>query len=166
MPPHPAHHHGPGVSTTAPDGTTVNVNVMMPGYRPVGQLRINRGLLKLILLGMVTCGIYPLILFSSVSTDINIIAQRYDGRKTMHYILMILISPFTCGILAIVWYHKISERIGNELMRRGIAYNFGAGTYWIWFWLGSLLFGIGPLVYMHKMLTAMNLLSADYNVNG
>ena len=104
---------------------------------------------------------------SGVSTDINIIAQRYDGRKTMHFCLLVfLISPITCGIAALVWYHKLSDRIGNELRRRGIPYGFGAGTFWLWAIVGNLLFGIGPLVYMYKMFKAMNMLSADYNVNG
>lgn len=34
-----------------------------------------------------------------------------------------------------------------------------------WCILGSLIL-VGPFIYTHKLLTAMNLLSADYNVNG
>jgi hypothetical protein len=70
---------------------------------PVGQLRTNRSLLKFILLGIITFGIYPLIIFTGISNDINIIASRYDGRRTMHYCLLIfIIAPITFGIGAIV----------------------------------------------------------------
>ncbi len=133
---------------------------------PVGQLKTNRGLIKFILLSLITFGIYGLVVLSAVSTDINVIAGRYDGKKTMHYCLIFFIfTALTFGIAPLVWYHRISARIGNELKRRGIAYSFGAGSFWGWNILGSLI-AIGPLVYLHKLLKAMNLLSTHYNVNG
>lgn len=120
---------------------------------PVGQLKTNKGLLKTILLSIITFGIYPLVVMSAVSNDINIVASRYDGKKTM------------LGIGGIVWSHKISNRIGAELRRRGVAYSFGASDYWLWNVLGSLIV-IGPFVYLHKLFKATNLMNADYNVNG
>ena len=134
--------------------------------RPVAQLSTNRGLAKYILLSIITFGIYGLVAMSSVSTDINTIATRYDGKKTMHYCLMFFIfSWLTFGIAPIVWFHKVSSRIGSELYRRGIAYSFGASSYWLWAVLGSFIF-VGPFVYYHKLFKAMNLLAADFNVNG
>lgn len=134
---------------------------------PVIQLKTNRGWLKTILLSIITLGIYPLVLFSCISSDINTIASRYDGKKTMHFCLLaFIITPITFGIGAIVWYHRISARIGKELTRRAIPYSFGAGSFWGWNVLGSLLFGIGPIIYLHKLCKSMNLLSADFNING
>ena len=133
---------------------------------PVAQIHTKRGLLKFILLNIITFGIYSIVYFSSISSDINIIASRYDGKKTMHFCLLIfLVAPITCGIAAIVWYHKISARIGAELSRRGIAYSFGAGSFWGWNVLGSFI-AVGPFVYLHKLSVAMNLLCADYNQKG
>ena len=135
-------------------------------FVPARKLKTNRGLIKLILLSIITFGIYPLVIMSSISSDINVIASRYDGKKTMHFCLLAFIfTGLTLGIAPIVWYHRISKRIGNELKRRGIAYSFGAGSFWGWSVLGSLI-AIGPLVYTHKLFKAMNKLSADYNVNG
>ena len=133
---------------------------------PVAQLKTNKGLLKTILLSLITFGIYPLVVMSAVSNDINVVASRYDGRKTMHYLLLLfIVAPLTLGIGAIVWSHNISDRIGNELKRRGIAYSFGAGSFWGWCVLGSLI-GIGPLVYMHKLFKAVNLMNGHYNIYG
>ena len=127
-------------------------NTYTPSTAPVAQLKTNRGLIKLILLSLITFGIYPLVLWSSVSNDINTIATRYDGKKTTHYLLMAFVfSWLTFGIAPFVWSHKICARIGNELKRRGIGYSFGAGTFWGWNILGALI-GIGPLVYTHKLL--------------
>lgn len=133
---------------------------------PVGQLKTNKGLLKTILLSLITLGIYPLVVMSAVSNDINIVASRYDGKKTMHFCLLaFIIAPITFGIGSIVWYHRISNRIGAELQRRGIAYSFSAADFWLWSVLGSLI-AVGPLVYMHKMFKAVNKMNAHYNVNG
>ncbi len=138
-------------------------NVSAP---PVGKLKTNRSLLKYILLSIITFGIYGLVVMSNVSTDINTIASRYDGKKTMHYCLVVFIfAGLTLGIVPLVWHHRISNRIGNELKRRGISYNFSASTYWLWNILGSMIV-IGPFVYTHKMLKSMNLLAENYNING
>lgn len=137
------------------------------GAAPVGQLKTNRGLLKLILLNFLTLGIYGLVVMSNISSDINLIAGRYDGRKTMHYCLVLFIfSWLTLGIYPVIWTHQLCSRIGNELRRRGIAYyDFDASTFWLWGVLGSLIV-VGPFIYTHKLLKAMNLLAANYNIRG
>ena len=137
-----------------------------PTMAPACRLSTNRGLLKYILLSIITFGIYGLVVMSKVSTDINIIATRYDGRKTMHFLLITFIfAGLTFGIAPLVWYHRLSDRIGNELIRRQIGYSFSAASFWLWNILGSLII-IGPFVYIHKLLRAMNLLSQSYNTYG
>ena len=88
---------------------------------PVGQLKTNKGLLKTILLSIITFGIYGIVVMSSVSNDINVVASRYDRKKTMHYCLLVfLVGPLTLGIGYIVWNHKLCNRIGAELRRQGL----------------------------------------------
>lgn len=143
------------------------MNNKPPVSPPAEKLKTNRGLIKFILLSAITFGIYGLVVMSVASSDINIIASRYDGKKTTHYCLMaFLFSWLTLGIAPFVWYHKISARMGAELKRRGMNYSFGAGSFWGWYILGSFLFGIGPLVYTHKFLKSMNLLCSHYNYYG
>lgn len=133
---------------------------------PANKRKTNKSLIMYILLSAITFGIYGLVVMSSVSNDVNIIASRYDGKKTMHYLLVsFIVAPITFGIAGIVWTHRISNRIGNEVKRRGIAYNFSAADFWLWGVLGSFIF-VGPFVYMHKLFKATNLMCADYNVRG
>lgn len=133
---------------------------------PMAQLKTNRSLAKFILLSFITLGIYPLVVMSGISSDINTIASRYDGKKTMHFCLMsFIVAPLTLSIYALIWYHQISDRIGNELKRRGIPYNFGASDFWLWNILGSMIL-VGPFIYTAKLIKAMNLLAEDYNVRG
>lgn len=143
-----------------------NNNNYQENAMPLAQLKSNRGLTKFIVLTIVTLGIYSLVYFSNISSDINIIASRYDGKKTMHFCLMtFIIAPITLGIYGIVWYHQISKRIGTELKRRGIDYSFGAKDFWLWDILGTFII-IGPFVYVHKLSKAMNLLAEDFNARG
>ena len=131
------------------------------------QLRTDRSLVKFVLLSLITFGIYGIVVMSHISTEINEIATKHDGKNTMHYCLVFFfLGWLTLGIYTLIWNHNLCNRIGNELTRRSLPYSFSAGTFWGWAILGILLFGIGPLVFIHKLMHAMNTLAADYNSVG
>ncbi len=132
---------------------------------PAIQLPTKRGLAKMVFLSLITFGIYGVVIMCKVITELNIVASRYDGKRTMPYFAMMMLVPCTLGIMLFVWYHRLCNRIGNELLRRGCAYHFGAADFWLWQVLGSLIL-IGPFVFLHKFMRAMNLLNADFNANG
>lgn len=133
---------------------------------PAVQLRTDRGLAKMILLSLLTFGIYALVVESHIGEELNLIAGRHDGRRTMHFCLIyFLFSWLTLGIAPIVWYHRTSDRMHGELVRRQIDYDFGATDFWLWCILGSLIV-IGPYVYIYKRMKAMNLINEDYNQKG
>ena len=143
-----------------------NSNVQAAQARPVGQLKTNRGLFKYIIFSILTFGIYSLVFMSSISSNVNVVCSRYDGKKTMHYcLLFFLVGPLTMGIATLVWYHRISNRIGTEIKRRGMTYSFGASDFWLWNILGSLIF-VGPFVYLYKLCKAMNQMNGHYNIYG
>lgn len=125
------------------------------------RLTTDRGLFLYIVFTIITLGIYPLVAFSLVSKEVNKVCD--DEKHTMQYWIVFFLSPLALGIPLLVWYHRISNRIGYELKRREINYSFSASTFWGWFILGSLLFGIGPLVFIHKFFKASNKINADYN---
>lgn len=133
---------------------------------PVAQLNTNRSLLKWILLNIITLGLYGLFVMSSSTDALNVVAGRYDGKKTMSYpIMRFVIASLTLGIGYLVWYHNMSDRIGNELQRRGHARSLSASDFWLWSVLGMFII-VGPFVYRYKYLRAMNELCADYNQRG
>lgn len=124
-------------------------------------MRTNRGMVKLILLSLVTCGIYGIWFWATVGEDLNILVPT--GKKTMHFCLVYFIfSWLTLGIVPLVWMHRISAKTGEALRQRGINYSFGAGTFWGWNVLGSCIV-VGPFIYLHKLCKALNLASADFN---
>lgn len=132
---------------------------------PTQPLPTKYSLAAMIFLGIITFGIYPLVKMCIMSVNINVIASRYDGKKTMFYILACLLAAITLGIFAFVWFTKFSGRIGDELKRRNLAYSFGARDFWLWGILGSLII-VGPFIYIHKLCYSMKTLSEDYNARG
>lgn len=128
-------------------------------------LPCSRGLLKYIFLTIITCGIYAAVVQSRLVDELNITASAYDGKRTPSILESAVYSGLTLGIYALVWNHKFAKRIGAELARRGIGYGFGASTFWLWNVLGALIF-VGPFIYTHKLLKAMNLINAQYNAMG
>ena len=133
---------------------------------PVEPLRTNRGLAKYFFLSFITLGIYGIVVNCNISNEINQIASRHDGKHTMHFALIFFIfSWLTLNIAPLVWYHRICDRIGNELYRRNINYEFDSLTFWGWYFLGSFII-VGPFIFIYKWMKAMNLLNADYNERG
>jgi len=82
-----------------------------------------------------------------------------------YWLVFILLGPLTLGIGYLVWYYKLSARMGAELQRRGLGYSFGASTFWLWTIAGALII-VGPFIYIHNLVTACNKLSENYNQNG
>ncbi len=126
------------------------------------RLSENKNLIKTAILTFITFGIYYIVLNSEMVKDINITSSGLE-KKTMSYCLMFfIVGPLTLGIAWIVWYHRLSAKVSRELMRRNIDYLFTAGDFWLWNILGIMVL-VGPFVYLHKLLTAINLINKDYN---
>lgn len=106
---------------------------------PKLQLPVKRSLLKMILFGILTLGIYPMVIWSRLVSEVNLVASRYDGERSMSFFGMVMLSPLTLGIHSLVWMNKLCRRIDSELQRRGIDYLFGARDFWIWAFLMGIL---------------------------
>ena len=132
---------------------------------PCLQLPTKRGLGKMFFLGILTLGIYPTVIWSRIVAELNIAASPHDGKRTMSYFGMCMLAPITLGIQPLVWIHKFCNRIGGELKRRGIDYKFGASAFWLWNVLGTLIL-VGPFIFVHKLMKAMNLINMDFNRRG
>lgn len=137
-----------------------------PSARPFGNLRTDRSLLAFVLLSLITFGIYGIWLVATSAEDLNTIAGRHDGRRTMNYwLVFFLVGPITFTIADFVWWHKNSNRISNEMTRRALHPAVTAADFWLWAVLGMLII-VGPFIFIYKWLTAMNQLSASYNEVG
>lgn len=120
------------------------------GKAPKIQLPTKRGLGKMILFSILTLGIYPMVIWSRLVGEVNMVASRYDGERSMSFFGMLMLSPLTLGIHSLVWMHKLCRRIGAELQRRNINSTFGARDFWLWNillgFLSSVLTGVGAYI--------------------
>ena len=72
------------------------------------MLKTNRSLLVVILLSIITCGIYSWIFIYQLASDVNTSCAG-DGEETAGLLKFILLSLITCGIYALFWYYKMGE---------------------------------------------------------
>ena len=128
------------------------------------KLQTDRSMWKLMLLSILTLGIYSIVFFIPFSFDLDKIAPKSDRSKTPNYLFVHIAALFTFSIVLDFWHHEIAGRIEEALEARGISYEFNTTTFWGWFFFGSLIV-IGPFIYYHRLCKAMNLLCEHYNEN-
>lgn len=128
------------------------------------MLKENRSMLVVILLSIITCGLYSLWFYYAYARDMNT-ACAGDGKKTGGLLAIIFLSIITLGIYGIVWTYKVGDRIYENCARRGLQAPCSGGSLLLWSILGSAII-IGPFVALHKMLKGLNMLCAHYNRAG
>jgi len=106
-----------------------------------------------------------MVVWCKLVTELNVVASRYDGKRTCPYFAASMLTSVTFGIYSFVWQHKMANRIGAELRRRGYDYKVSASDFWLWGILGSLII-VGPFVYCHKLLKGINMINSSYNIYG
>ena len=160
----PAQAAAPAAPQAPAPKTASKPAAVKPKLREVNKLTLptKRSLAKMFFLGIITLGIYPVVIWSRIVTELNIAASRHDGRRTMPYFAMVTLTPVTLGILPLVWMHNFCCRIGDELNFRRINYRFAPRDFWLWNVLGSLIL-VGPFVFVHKLMKAMNMVNDDFN---
>lgn len=128
------------------------------------KLKTNRSMWKLMLLNILTLGIYSIIFFIPFSFDLDKVAPKNDRSKTMNYLLAYILALFTFSAVLAVWHYQIAKQVEEALTKRNIDYEFDTGSFWGWYFFGSFIL-VGPFIYFHKLCKAMNLLCAHYNEN-
>ena len=126
------------------------------------MVRENRSLLKLLLLSFITFGFYGWYYIHKMAEDTNILCNG-DGKKTPGLIVFLLLSVITCGIYGIIWYCLLSNRLYMNAPKYGVTLKSSSTSVILWMTIGSLLFGIGPLIATYRILHNMNDLARVYN---
>ena len=140
-----------------------------PGPR---RMKENRGLLKYILIGAVTCGVYMLYTLHMLAKDTNEMCDG-DGEATAGLLKLIVFTLITCTVYNYIWHYKLMNRIQNNAERYGVKVktvgSMDLGACWVVLSLVGLLIswcGIGLILSLYAdylMFQNMNLLSKAYN---
>lgn len=164
-----------GTSTAQPNAAPaqpvpVPAPAPTPVYNPGGasgvhQMATNRAWWKMLLLGIITLGIYPIIVQDKMVHELNTAAYAHDGVITLSPTAIAPLTGITLGIYYFYYQHTYMARLKQELQYRGISYGIGPG----YFWLLGVVFAftlVCPCVLLHKICKAHNLINADYNQKG
>lgn len=152
-----AGHTSTGAANAGPSTPPPN----QPGYAP-RRMPTDRSLLLVILLSIITCGIYSYYFIYCLARDVNEVC-RDDGQKTGGLLVFILLSFITCGIYAIYWYYSLGNRLAANAPRYGLYFQENGNTILLWYLVGWLICGIGPFVAMYILIKNTNALCAAYN---
>ncbi len=126
------------------------------------KIRTDRSLLMYILLDIVTCGIYSWWFLYHWIQDVNEIC-RGDGDDTPGLLKLILLSLITCGFYSYYWYYKLGNRLQANAPAYGLTITESGTTVLLWFIVGAIACGIGPLYAMHILMKNTNALAMAYN---
>lgn len=126
-------------------------------------VKTNYSLAAYILLSLITCGIYSYYFIYKMAKDVNQICSE-DGDKVGGLGAYILLSFLTCGIYSIYWLYKIQNRLHIAGPRFGIPISETGTTILLWYLLGFLLCGIGPMVALYFVIKSVNRVGSAYNV--
>ena len=114
-----------------------------------------------LLLTIVTCGIYGYYYYYVMTRDINKMVGN-DGKGT-EPAMVVLLSIVTAGFYDIYWYYNNGNRIQRTAQVNGVPCEENGNTYLLWYLVGMLVCGIGPLVAMYFLIKNFNLLADAYN---
>lgn len=90
-----------------------NINVATPNNNAV---RISKKeILTAILLSLVTCGIYGIFWFISITDDAN----QVSGEATPSGAMAILYTLITCGIYSFFWNYKMGQKMHEAGKKHG-----------------------------------------------
>lgn len=125
------------------------------------MVKQDRSLGMLILLSILTCGIYPYYFWYKMAEDVNIICYG-DGEETTGGAAMILLFMFTCGIYPYIWHYKLGNRLQNNAKRYGMDFSESGTTVLLWLILGMFIV-IGPYIAVYILIKNTNNLARAYN---
>lgn len=131
--------------------------------KPRAKLITNRNMWKLMILNIITLGVYGIIFFIPFSFDLDKISPQGESKQ-MNYLWAYLFSLFTFAIVLDIWQYQTAKRVSEALEARNIDFEFDTGDFWKWYIFGLFIF-VGPFIYCNKLCKAMNLLCESYNEN-
>lgn len=88
-----------------------------------------------VILSLVTCGIYGIYWFVTLTDDTNTIS----GEEGTSGIVAFLLTLVTCGIYGLYWAYKCGEKIDNAHQNRGEAASNGGVLYLILYIFGGII---------------------------
>jgi hypothetical protein len=115
--------------------------------KPVNHIGKKRSTASVVLLTLLTCGIYGLYLLYTYSTDIN----ELLGEERISPVLLLILSIF-CGPVMLYWTYSMHKALKEIAVLEDVEYR-GSFALWLVF---TLFFGVGMLVALFQIQETLN----------
>lgn len=120
-----------------------------------------RGLVGLILLSIITFGIYAYYWIYKLAKDVNTICEG-DGKKTGGLLAFLFLGMITLGIYDLIWLYLLGDRLQDNGPKFNVTIKESGGTILLWYILGSMIV-VGPFIALHIIIKNTNALAEEYN---
>ena len=125
-------------------------------------IKDDRSFLKLLLLSIITLGIYEFWHLHHWTKDINTLCKD-DGKNNEGVLLYILFTLVTCGLFPIFWWFKAADRLARAAVRESVSVDISGGKVLGFCILGMFTWGIFIWYAQYLVMRATNDLATDYN---
>ena len=125
-------------------------------------IKDDRSFLKLLLLSIVTFGIYEFWYLHHWTKDINTLCKD-DGKNNEGILLYILLTLVTCGLFPVFWWFKAADRLSRAAVRESVAVDISGGKVLLLCIAGMFTWGIFIWYAQYLVMQATNDLATDYN---
>ena len=125
-------------------------------------IKDDRSFLKLLLLSIITLGIYEFWHLHHWTKDINTLCKD-DGKNNEGVLLYILFTLLTCGLFPVFWWFKAADRLARAAVRESVAVDISGGKVLALCIVGMFTWGIFIWYAQYLVMRATNDLATDYN---
>ena len=125
-------------------------------------MREDRNFVTILLLSIVTCGIYELYFMYTAINDLNT-AFEGDGQDSPSFGIWLLLTILTCGIYNVYWWYTQGTRMQMSGMDRyGLNIQEG-GMIFLVLAIATYFIGFPGFIALYFLVRNLNLISAAYN---
>jgi len=121
----------------------------------------DRTFARVLILSILTLGIYLLYLTEIMAENTNIACSR-DGKRTWGVGPLLLLSIVTLGIFPIIWHCQIIRRFRHCCEKHGVTCRITIKFYLIWTLVGAPII-IGPMIAWARYLKGYNQVCVIFN---
>ena len=121
-----------------------------------------RSFIKLLLLSIITLGIYEIWHQHHWTKDINELCKE-DKKHNEGVLVYCLLTIVTCGLFPVFWWFKAADRLSRAGVRESVATNVSGGKVLVLTLLGMITYGITFWYAQYLLIQATNDLATHYN---
>ena len=108
-----------------------------------------------IFLSIITLGIYSIFFWYRWTEEVNTLCID-DDDDSANYLLVCILSVFTCGIYTFVWNYKMAERIYQKSADYGVQLKHSGMFIMLWRLFLPIVSSIYKISYVNKLIDGYN----------